>query len=85
MIKINNNNIKIYLGQYKNCVLRDALLQLIDREPVIIPSVFSTVKPRLMATLVIQSPCYYGQHFWPPGKSHHTFSCKKTLVNRSPR
>ena len=19
--------------------------------------------------------------FWPPGKNHHTFSCKKTLIN----
>ena len=39
------------------------------------------LKPRLTATSVIWSPCYYGHFFWPPGKNHHTFSRKKTLVN----
>ena len=33
-----------------------------------------------MATSVIQSPCYYGHFFWPPGKNDHTFSCKETLI-----
>ena len=32
-----------------------------------------TVEPHLMATLVIQSPCYYGQFFLAWQKSH-TFS-----------
>ena len=36
-----------------------------------------TVKTRLMPTSVIQSPRYYRHFFWPPGKNHHTFSCKK--------
>ena len=42
---------------------------------------FGTVKPHLTATSVIQSPRYYSHFFWPPGKNHSTFSCKKTLVN----
>ena len=41
-----------------------------------------TVKPHLTNASVIRSPRYYGHFFWPPGKSRHTFSCKKkTLVN----
>ena len=42
---------------------------------------FGTVKPRNTATSVIQSPRYYRHFFWQPGKNHHTFSCKKTLIN----
>ena len=37
----------------------------------------NTVKPRLTNASVIRSPRYYGHFFWPPGKSRHTFSCKK--------
>ena len=40
-----------------------------------------TVEPQLTATLVIQSPRYYGHFFWPPGKNDNTFSCRETLVN----
>ena len=39
------------------------------------------MKSRLTVTSVIQSPRYYSHFFWLPGKNHHTFSCKKTLVN----
>ena len=42
-----------------------------------------TVEPHLMATLVIQSPCYYGQLFLTWQKSH-TFSNEKCLLIRSP-
>ena len=35
-----------------------------------------TVELYLMATLVIQSPCYYGQFFWPGKKAIH-FLMKK--------
>ena len=42
-----------------------------------------TVKPRLAATSVIWSPCYYGHFFWLPGKNRYIyiFLSKKTLVN----
>ena len=37
----------------------------------------STVKPRLMATTLLRP------FFLPPDKNHHTFSCKRTLVNKA--
>ena len=42
-----------------------------------------TVEPHLMATLVIKSPCYYGQFFLAWQKSH-TFSNEKRLLIQSP-
>ena len=46
---------------------------------------FSTVKPRLTATSVIQSPLYYGHFFWPPDKTGiHFIINKKLSLMRSP-
>ena len=38
---------------------------------------WNTVRPRLTATSVIQSPRYYNHFFWLSGKNQHTFPCKK--------
>ena len=42
----------------------------------------TTLDPRLTATLVIPSPCYYGLFFFlAVQQNSHTFSCKRILVN----
>ena len=41
----------------------------------------NTVKPCLVATLIMGSSRYYGHFFWPPGKTIIHFLVKKTLVN----
>ena len=38
------------------------------------------LEPRLTATSVIQSPCYYG-HLFPARQNGHTFSYKKKKIN----
>ena len=47
-----------------------------------VPPFENTVKPRLLATLVIRSPRYYGRFFGHLVKNCHTFSCKKPLLIR---
>ena len=43
----------------------------------------TTVEPRLTATPLIRSPCYYG-HIFLARQNGHTFAYKKTPLMRSP-